>query len=306
VLILKKYINWPIAIILSMILGVNAGTSHSYAGGCSDGEVTYMIQEGDHLYGIGTRFGDFRFWEAIYIANADQIQDPDIIYPDQELRIPYHIGRYTDSSMSRRDVLKNPFCDVSVMPIREAIYGYLFLHRTLLMQGIREMARRDSDLANLIIKRDGTGYRDEATEIVAGLDDDEAVLMAFREAFEQNLREEAERQELEERTQETELQVFTEVDGMIHDETRSKAGRDFYDMFYSFWQTPPGATNYSIRILEQPAPSMGTIVTVMVNDIETFQTRLQPRYEYIEEAGQFAVRRTYLYLRDNQQQFLIY
>lgn len=41
------------------------------------------------LWGISKKYyGDGRYWETIYEANKDQISDPKLIYPLQELVIP--------------------------------------------------------------------------------------------------------------------------------------------------------------------------------------------------------------------------
>ncbi len=79
------------------------------------------------------------------------------------------------------------------------------------------------------------------------------------------------------------------LDGLVVDETRSKLGRDFYDLFYSTWQAPGGAVNYTVTVQERPAPGMGTFVVVRVNDEISFQARLQPRYEFIGRAAEAAV-----------------
>lgn len=131
----------------------------------------------------------------------------------------------------------------------------------------------------------------------------EDTMEAFRAAFEalvSNERQAANQQ------QESERQLIMEVDGFIYDETMSKIGRDFYDVFYTYWQSPQDAFNYSIVVSEQPAPGMGTIVSVMVNDQQTFTTRLQPRYDFIEEAGKQAVGITHNFLRNGQYQQQIY
>jgi curli production assembly/transport component CsgE len=74
-----------------------------------------------------------------------------------------------------------------------------------------------------------------------------------------------------------------EIDGLIVDETRTRMGSDFYDLFYTNWEAPPEARNFTIVIMEQPAPQMGTRMTLKVNDQEVAQFMLQPRYEIIEE-----------------------
>ena len=47
---------------------------------------TYTIQSGDTLSKIGSNYGVS--WQSIYEANRDKIDDPDKIFPGQEITIP--------------------------------------------------------------------------------------------------------------------------------------------------------------------------------------------------------------------------
>jgi len=87
-----------------------------------------------------------------------------------------------------------------------------------------------------------------------------------------------------------------EVGGLIIDETISKMGHDFYDMFYSQWIAPDVDFNYTIYIKEKPVPGMGSIVSVSVNDDELVSQRIQPRAELIEAVAEYAHRRLQSYL----------
>jgi uncharacterized protein YidB (DUF937 family) len=50
---------------------------------------TYTVAPGDSLSKIAKRFyGDANQWRRIFEANRDQIKDPDLIHPGQELKIP--------------------------------------------------------------------------------------------------------------------------------------------------------------------------------------------------------------------------
>jgi nucleoid-associated protein YgaU len=50
---------------------------------------TYVVVEGDSLSKIAKReYGDANKWRTIYEANKDLINDPDLIYPGQELKLP--------------------------------------------------------------------------------------------------------------------------------------------------------------------------------------------------------------------------
>lgn len=64
-------------LILNVTLGGDA------AGG---GANTYTVVSGDSLSKIGAKYGIA--WKAIWDANRDILNDPDKIYPGQELKIP--------------------------------------------------------------------------------------------------------------------------------------------------------------------------------------------------------------------------
>jgi nucleoid-associated protein YgaU len=50
---------------------------------------TYVVVKGDSLSKIAKReYGDANKWPTIYEANKELINDPDLIYPGQELKIP--------------------------------------------------------------------------------------------------------------------------------------------------------------------------------------------------------------------------
>jgi hypothetical protein len=76
-----------------------------------------------------------------------------------------------------------------------------------------------------------------------------------------------------------------EIDGLVVDETQTKLGRDFYDIFFGRWEAPPNAVNFTVTIREQILPNRGTRIVVQVNDGVAFQAYLQPRYDAIEEAA---------------------
>lgn len=97
-----------------------------------------------------------------------------------------------------------------------------------------------------------------------------------------------------------------EIDGLIVDETRTRTGSDFYNLFYTHWEVPPQTCNFTIIIMEQPVPQMGTRITLKINDDEVVQFMLQPRYEVIEELAQQSVQfvRQYLYERELMRQRL--
>ena len=63
-------------------LVLNISATDAAAGGSS----TYTVQSGDSLSKIGAKHGVS--WQKIFEANRDKIDDPDKIFPGQELTIP--------------------------------------------------------------------------------------------------------------------------------------------------------------------------------------------------------------------------
>lgn len=89
-----------------------------------------------------------------------------------------------------------------------------------------------------------------------------------------------------------------EIDGLIMDETMTKVGRDFYDMFFSVWTAPAKAKNYTITIKEMVMPGLATQITVLVNETEVFKQRVQPRYEVLEQMSKYASQMALRYLNN--------
>ena len=55
----------------------------------------YVVEKGDYLWKISGKqeiYGDPYQWIRIYTYNRDQIQDPDLIYPDQRFKIHKEVG----------------------------------------------------------------------------------------------------------------------------------------------------------------------------------------------------------------------
>lgn len=92
-----------------------------------------------------------------------------------------------------------------------------------------------------------------------------------------------------------------EIDGLIVDETVTKAGRDFYQIFYSNWEAPPNAKNFTITISEKPARGLATVLMIDINENRVIETPLQPRYDIIESIAEQAVQICFEYLLNYEQ-----
>lgn len=94
-----------------------------------------------------------------------------------------------------------------------------------------------------------------------------------------------------------------EIDGLIIDETKTKIGRDFYDVFFTSWQRPQEIKGYTIYIYEMAHPRFGSWIWIDVDETTVYQNVLRPRYDVIEEAAQSGIGATLQFLyRFNQDQ----
>lgn len=90
---------------------------------------------------------------------------------------------------------------------------------------------------------------------------------------------------------------------LILDNSRTKAGRDFYEILYREWNEAASDTlqarafmsgldpdDFVILVEELPFLSRGTstVISVSINDVPLYQQFLQPRFDLIEEAATLA------------------
>jgi nucleoid-associated protein YgaU len=68
---------------------VQSGSSSTAPSSSPAGERTYTVRKGDSLSKIAKReYGDAQQWRRIFEANRNLIDNPDLIYPGQVLRLP--------------------------------------------------------------------------------------------------------------------------------------------------------------------------------------------------------------------------
>lgn len=130
-------------------------------------------------------------------------------------------------------------------------------------------------------------------------DDTDAAMEAFRKAFEAVLKE----QENQKSTDE--FSAF-ELNGMVLDETRSKSGRDFYDLFYSRWSAINESSKATIQLSERFYPGSGSVISIEIDGSESFSFRLRPGNDMIEQSVDSAISRISEYLNVEKENHTIY
>jgi len=91
-----------------------------------------------------------------------------------------------------------------------------------------------------------------------------------------------------------------EIDGLILDETRTKMGRDFYELFYKKWSPPIGTSDFLITIKELPSRGIGARVSIVVNENVVLSRFLQPRGDIVEEQANISIVFVKRYLEQNE------
>ncbi|HEY0744591.1 MAG TPA: CsgE family curli-type amyloid fiber assembly protein [Chryseosolibacter sp.] len=81
-----------------------------------------------------------------------------------------------------------------------------------------------------------------------------------------------------------------EIGQLILDQTFSKAGNDFQQLFNTNFVWPENSTqDVIITIVERPSMANSTIIELSINEIKVFESFVQPRYDAIEELSMQAM-----------------
>lgn len=75
----------------------------------------------------------------------------------------------------------------------------------------------------------------------------------------------------------------TEAEGLVLDQALTKLGHDFYDLFYSAFEAPPGSTGYTVLVGERPGRGNSSLMVLTVNEQELLELPLPTRLDQMEE-----------------------
>jgi len=92
------------------------------------------------------------------------------------------------------------------------------------------------------------------------------------------------------------------LEGFVIENTITKAGRDFYRIFYQQYLNSQIKTSKNIVVDEVPGRSRSTRVTVKVDNQLVWQFFAQPRKEFLKEMAEIAFQKSIAYLQRIQNQ----
>lgn len=95
--------------------------------------------------------------------------------------------------------------------------------------------------------------------------------------------------------------ISLEFDGLVLDQTRTRIGREFYELFYAKWAGTAIPSGSDILLEEQPVRGLFGFLEIKVNDTVVAAYRLQPGAEWMETAVQEATQRVGQYLQQLEQ-----
>lgn len=77
--------------------------------------------------------------------------------------------------------------------------------------------------------------------------------------------------------------------GLVLDQTLTKLGRDFFELFYNGFEPPAGALDYTIVIGERPVRPGAALVAVSLDGTDLLELPLSPRYDQMVEIAAEAI-----------------
>ncbi len=85
-----------------------------------------------------------------------------------------------------------------------------------------------------------------------------------------------------------------ELSGLTIDDTKSKIGKDFYDLFYIQYNQIPDKSNSAITITELPARGTSGQINIQIDDKVIYSFMTNPSEDYLKEQLDFTLR----YIKD--------
>lgn len=89
--------------------------------------------------------------------------------------------------------------------------------------------------------------------------------------------------------QANEKQLF-ELKGLTIDETKTKIGKDFYDLFYLIYSQLPKKYNSAVTINELPTTGRGSQINIIMEDRTLYSFISNPNEDFLNEQAKYAMK----------------
>lgn len=89
-----------------------------------------------------------------------------------------------------------------------------------------------------------------------------------------------------------------EIDALIINETRSRQGQEFYEIFYLLWEPPRTIDDYIITVSEKKISNNKTVIAIEVNESSVVSFFLPPRLEEINDWAVQSVEKVQTFLQE--------
>lgn len=86
--------------------------------------------------------------------------------------------------------------------------------------------------------------------------------------------------------------------GLAIDETKTKVGRDFFDLFYSQYSLISSNYSFILKVSEQPSFGRSGVISIQANNETIYSLHLMPNEEYLTEQVNYVLRQINHYNRE--------
>jgi hypothetical protein len=119
--------------------------------------------------------------------------------------------------------------------------------------------------------------RKDAIKIFLYIRDEESQKLIAKDSLEIN------QEAFNKKTSKIEEDVFSELKGLTIDETKTKVGKDFYDLFYMQYSQLPEKNNSTITISEIPTQGVNGQINIAIEDKVIYSFMTNPSEDYLKE-----------------------
>ncbi|WP_345799452.1 CsgE family curli-type amyloid fiber assembly protein [Flavobacterium pygoscelis] len=93
-----------------------------------------------------------------------------------------------------------------------------------------------------------------------------------------------------------------ELIGIISDDTKTKVGKDFYDVYYYLYNQYKVNSKKIITLNEEFSFARNTKIVVSIDNEVIYEFLARPDEEYLKEMAEESIYATYLYLKNLEKQ----